>query len=69
MLSICNSLEVIAFTASNVGELGNKSIKAWPSSKDCARLGSNGIEPEKEKKLSFEDLKSDNALLKLTNLQ
>jgi len=50
---------VITFTAFSVGELGNKSIKAWPSSKDCARLGSNGIEPEKsEKKLYFEDLKA-----------
>ena len=49
---------MITFTAFSVGELGNKSIKAWPSSKDCARLGSNGIEPEKSEKKNFEDLKA-----------
>jgi len=37
---------VITFTAFSVGELGNKSIKAWPSPKDCVRLGSSGIEPK-----------------------
>ena len=58
LLSICNSLYVIAFTAFSVGELGNKSIKAWPSSRDCVKLGSSGMEPEKKEKLSFEDLKA-----------
>ena len=38
------------FTAVSVGESGNKSIKAWPSSKDCVRLGSSGIEPTKKGK-------------------
>ena len=42
------------FIALSVGELGNKSITAWPPSKDCIRLGSSGIEPtKKEKKYSF----------------
>ena len=50
LLSICNSLDVITFTAFSVGELGNKSIKAWPSSKDCVKLGSSGIEPEEMEK-------------------
>lgn len=58
LLSICNSLEVITFTAFRVGELGNKSIKAWPSSKDWVRLGSSGIEPTRKEKFSFENLKA-----------
>ena len=33
------------FIALSVVELGNKSIMAWPPSKDCIRLGSSGIEP------------------------
>ena len=37
----------------SVGELGNKSIKAWPSSKDCVRLGSSGIEPTKKEKITL----------------
>ena len=45
-ISSCNSLVVMLFTAFSVGELGNKSIKAWPSSKDCVKLGSSGIEPK-----------------------
>ena len=54
LFSICNSLEVITFTAFSVGELGNKSMKAWPSPKDCIRLGSSGIETtKKEKKYSI----------------
>lgn len=44
---------MIVLTAFSVGELGNRSIKAWPSSKDRARLGSNGIEPKrKEEKIN-----------------
>ena len=46
------------FTAFNVGELGNKSIKACPSSKDCVRLGSSGIEPTRRRKLFFQDMKA-----------
>ena len=33
-LSISNSLDVISFTAPRVGEFGNKSMKARPSSND-----------------------------------
>ena len=50
-LSMANNLDVISLTALRVGELGNKSIKAWPCSKDCAKLGSSGIEPEKKGKM------------------
>ena len=59
LLSISNSLEVIVFTAFSVGELGNKSIKAWLSSKGCIRLGSSGIEPTKKKNYSFKSWKQD----------
>ena len=53
---------MITFTAFSVGELGNKSIKAWPSSKDCVKLGSSGIEPEEmEKKHPLMFWKQDTA--------
>ena len=51
LLSICNSLEVITFTAFSVGELRNKSTMAWPSPADCVRLGSSRIEPTKRQKI------------------
>ena len=47
------------FTAVSVGESGNKSIKAWPSSKDCVRLGSSGIEPTKKGKKYIIPLRSE----------
>ena len=53
LLSICNSLEVIMFTALCVSELGNKYINfslALPSSKDCIRLGSTWNKTYKEGK-------------------
>ena len=74
LLSICNSLNVITFTAFSVGELGNKLIKAWPSSMDCVKLGSSGMEPEEKEKIILWRSESnrqleDTILLKLTNLR
>ena len=64
---------MIIFTALSVGELGKKSIKAWPSSKDCIR--SSEVEPTCTKKgkniLSRSESKiqlKDFPLWKLTNL-
>ena len=44
----------------SVAESGNKSIKAWLSSKDCVRLGSRRKEPTlpERKKLFFQDQKT-----------
>ena len=53
-----NCLEVILFTAVSVVELGNKSIKAWMSSKDCVRLGSSEIQAITKEKIFFQDLKA-----------
>ena len=39
---------MIIFTALSVGEVGKKSIKAWPSSRDCNR--SSEVEPTYTKK-------------------
>ena len=46
---------MIFFTASRAGELGNKSINAWPSSNDCPNLGSRGIEPTKQEQNTAAD--------------
>ena len=46
LLSISNSLFVISLSALRVGELGKRSINDFPSSNDCARLGSSGMEPK-----------------------
>ena len=51
LISTAYSLDVII-----VSELGNKSLTAWHSSKDCVGLGSSGIEPAKEEKTLTKDI-------------
>ena len=52
---------MITFTAFNVGELGNKSIKAWLqlSSKYWVRLRSSRIEPTRRRKIVLSRYESE----------